>query len=205
MTQPLLDDLVRAVLPRAAIPPHLSPAIVLDPDFEPKAKHAQAVLALRELMARAPGFDELGPRLGTSRDASRFFTARIGQERVESVAVVGLNARLGVTFHRIVSRGGVASCPVRVGDLIRPIVINAAHGVLVAHNHPSGDPTPSQDDIALTHRIGDACAVLGISLVDHVIVTRDEAVSFSFLDAGLLHPAIDPKSIAAFPREAASK
>lgn len=200
MSRAELHDLVRAVLPAKAIPPHLDPADVLDSDFEPNPRHAPAVLALRELLARAPGLDQLGPRLGTSRDVSRFFTARIGQDRVESIAVVGVNARLNVLFHRVVSRGGVASCPVRIADLLRPILMNAAHGALIVHNHPSGDPTPSVEDIELTRRVREACATLDVQLVDHVVVTRDPEASFSFLDAGLLADSIDPRRLDSFPK-----
>lgn len=203
MSRSELHDLVRAVLPAKAIPSHLEPADVLDSDFEPKPRHAAAVLALRELVARAPGLDELGPRLGTSRDVSRYFSARIGQDRVESVAVVGLNARLQVVFHRVVSRGGVASCPVRIADLLRPILMNAAHAALVVHNHPSGDATPSQEDIELTRRVRAACATLDIQFVDHVVVTRDPDAAFSFLDAGLLAENIDPSRLESFPKRAA--
>lgn len=186
MTTTSLDSLVLAVLPEAAVPPHLSPRDVLDPDFEPDAAHASSVSALRELMARGSSLTDVGPRLATCADVALYFMTRIGCDRVESIAIVGLNARLGVLFHRVVSRGGVASCPARIADLIRPLVLNAAHGAVLVHNHPSGDPTPSREDVELTLRVRDACALLDIRLVDHVIVTGRDHVSL--LDAGLLGP-----------------
>lgn len=184
MSDTPLNDLVRSLLPPGAIPPHLDPVDVLDADFEPHPSVAPAVLALRELASQARRFDERGPKLASSRDAARFFTSRIGQDRTEALAVVGLDAKLNVMFHRIVARGGVASCPVRIADLIRPIILNAAHGALLVHNHPSGDPAPSEEDIVLTRQVRLACGHLGITLVDHLIVARDD--HFSFIDAGLL-------------------
>lgn len=184
MTDTPLSELVRSLLPVGAIPDHLDPADVLDADFEPDPSVAPAVFALRELASQARRFDERGPRLSSSRDAARFFTSRFGGDRTESIAIVGLDAKLNVMFHRVVARGGVASCPVRIADLLRPIILNAAHSALLVHNHPSGDPKPSIEDIELTRQVRLACQHLGIGLVDHLIVARDG--HFSFLDAGLI-------------------
>jgi DNA repair protein RadC len=66
-------------------------------------------------------------------------------------------------------------------------VREAAVGVVLVHNHPSGDPTPSEEDRAFTEALAKAGRTLGVPLVDHVIVARGRA--FSFLDAGLLGEA----------------
>ncbi len=85
--------------------------------------------------------DELSPKLASSRDVVRYFTKLIGHDRVESMIVVGVNARLHVTFHRVVGRGGLTSCGARIADVLRPLVMNASYGAMLVHNHPSGDPT----------------------------------------------------------------
>lgn len=72
-------------------------------------------------------------------------------------------------------------------DVLRPLLLNACSGAIVVHNHPSGDPTPSRDDIELTDRIVRGANVLGLRLVDHLIVGAEGY--FSFLDGGLLSPS----------------
>ncbi len=80
-----------------------------------------------------------------------------------------------------VAQGGLIGCAVTPRDVLRPAVRNAAAAVVVVHNHPSGDPTPSEDDIRMTERLADACGVLGIPLLDHVVVARGGASSVAAL------------------------
>ena len=77
--------------------------------------------------------------------------------------------------------------PVVPGDVFRNLVREAAAGVVFAHNHPSGEPTPSAEDIALTERLRRAGDLLGLRVLDHVILGHEGY--FSFLDAGLLSAA----------------
>lgn len=84
----------------------------------------------------------------------------------------------------VVSVGGVASAPVDVRILFKPVLLSTAAAMIITHNHPSGNPQPSQDDIELTRRILNGAKLLGVQLLDHVIVAEKE--SFSFLDSGLL-------------------
>lgn len=70
-----------------------------------------------------------------------------------------------------VARGGVDFCTVDVRQIFRVAVLQGASGIIVAHNHPSGNLLPSDDDIKLTYRINEAGKLLGIPLLDHVIVS----------------------------------
>lgn len=85
-----------------------------------------------------------------------------------------------------VARGGVENCAVAVRDIVRVPVLNACSAFVLVHNHPSGDPAPSADDIALTERVARASDLLGIHLLDHVIVAASSYASL--LDMGLLAP-----------------
>ncbi len=105
---------------------------------------------------------------------------------VESFVVLSLDARNRVIGWQLVSRGGTSACAVAVADTFRPAIVAGATGVVFAHNHPSGDPTPSAEDIALTERFAKAGDLLGIRVLDHVINASEG--HFSFLDAGLLRP-----------------
>ena len=93
-----------------------------------------------------------------------------------------------------IALGGLSACPVSPADVYRALVREAAAAVVFAHNHPSGEPTPSQDDIALTARLARAGALLGIRVLDHIIVGHEGY--FSFLDAGLLPITVVEREVA---------
>jgi DNA repair protein RadC len=68
-------------------------------------------------------------------------------------------------------------CALRPADVLRPAVEDAASGIVLVHNHPSGDPTPSLADVQMTRALAAACQILGLRLLDHVIVARSGAES----------------------------
>ena len=182
-----LNELVTQVLPRLKLPPHLEPRYLLDDDYEPPHRVAKQVYALRALVRNAGREGALTGKLATSRSVADHFGPILRNERVESVWIVGCDVRLRVRFYRCVSRGGVARCAVTVGEILRPLVLNATTGALMLHNHPSGDPSPSSEDIELTRHVAQGCDLLGIRFLDHIIVGASSYLSF--LDAGLLaHP-----------------
>jgi DNA repair protein RadC len=84
----------------------------------------------------------------------------------------------------VVSLGGVASAPVDLRIVFKPVLLSTAAAFIVTHNHPSGNPLPSPEDVALTQRISKAAAFIGLRCLDHIIVTED--ASYSFLEAGLM-------------------
>jgi DNA repair protein RadC len=81
-----------------------------------------------------------------------------------------------ISAHRI-SVGCLDRSLVHPREVFRPAIQDAAKSILLVHNHPSGDPTPSSDDLALTERLQDAGKTLGIAVVDHIIVARGGAIS----------------------------
>ena len=81
-----------------------------------------------------------------------------------------------------VAEGSLTQCPVSPRDALRPAVREGAHGVVFVHNHPSGDPSPSPDDVDLTERLRSAAELVGILPRDHVIVAASGY--FSFVEAG---------------------
>jgi DNA repair protein RadC len=81
-----------------------------------------------------------------------------------------------------VAEGSLSQCPVSPRDALRPAVREGAHGVVFAHNHPSGDPSPSADDVDLTERLRAAAELVGVLARDHVIVAAGGY--YSFVEAG---------------------
>jgi DNA repair protein RadC len=88
-----------------------------------------------------------------------------------------------VTSAVTVYAGNLAGSSVRVGEVYRDAVRRLAAGIVVVHNHPSGDPSPSADDLRITRELADAGRLLDIDLLDHVIVAAEGWVSLRALGA----------------------
>lgn len=105
--------------------------------------------------------------------------------RVEVLAVLTLDARLGLVGGLCeVASGGVMHVAVTAREVFAPAIDRRAVAIVLAHNHPSGDPEPSPEDRAFTHLMARAGAVLGIQVLDHLVVTRRGY--FSFAEAMML-------------------
>lgn len=102
----------------------------------------------------------------------------------EEVWLLCLDARNGVKSRLRVAQGGQHGCALTPRDILRPAIRDAASGIVLIHNHPSGDPTPSREDVAMTEQVALAADLVGIPLLDHVVVARDGARSLREL--GLL-------------------
>lgn len=125
-------------------------------------------------------------RIGSSRDVDAAYRPRLADLDVELFCAVALDAKSRPIREIEIARGGLSACPVAPADVFRALVREAAASAIVVHNHPSGEPTPSAEDVALTERLARAGELIGIRLLDHVVIGREGY--FSFLDAGLLAP-----------------
>jgi DNA repair protein RadC len=101
----------------------------------------------------------------------------------EEVWLLCLDGKNGLRSARRIARGGLHGCALRPADILRPALEDAASGIVLVHNHPSGDPTPSVADVELTRTLAEACQLVGLYLLDHVIVARSGAESLRELDA----------------------
>ncbi len=107
----------------------------------------------------------------------------------ESLRVILLDTRYHLLRIEEVSRGSVNESIAHPRDVFRPAVISSAYAVIVVHNHPSGDPSPSQSDHSLTRRLAEAAELLQIKLLDHIIIgapAEGRLPYFSFKEAGVL-------------------
>jgi DNA repair protein RadC len=107
----------------------------------------------------------------------------------ESLRVILLDTRYHLLRMEEVSRGSVNESIAHPRDVFRPAVISSAYAVIVVHNHPSGDPSPSQSDHSLTRRLVEAAELLQIKLLDHIIIgapAEGRPPYFSFKEAGIL-------------------
>lgn len=90
----------------------------------------------------------------------------------EVVRIIFLNSKLQLIASKDISKGSVSSSMAHPRDIFREAILRNASGIIMAHNHPSGDPTPSSDDVDLTKRIREAGKLLGIQLHDHIIIGK---------------------------------
>ena len=107
----------------------------------------------------------------------------------ESLRVLLLDTRYHLLRMEEVSRGSVNESIAHPRDVFRPAIIASAYAVIVVHNHPSGDPSPSQADHSLTRRLAEAAELLQIKLLDHIIIgapAEGRPPYFSFREAGVL-------------------
>ena len=98
------------------------------------------------------------------------FTPDALTQHQEVVSALLLNAKYEVISKEFISKGGIVAAHVEPRDVFRPAVKRGATGVIMVHNHPSGDPTPSEDDIYSTKRISQCGELIGVKLIDHIIV-----------------------------------
>ena len=141
------------------------------------AKAAQLLAAFelgRRLMAEAP---EERYQIRSPGDAANLLMTMIGHKEQEHFVVLYLDTRNRVLDREILYKGSLNTSLVRVGEVFRGAVRRNCAGVIVAHNHPSGDPNPSPEDIALTRRLVDAGKLLEVDVLDHVIIGHNHFVS----------------------------
>lgn len=137
---------------------------------------ARAALARYEAAA--------GDHIRTPDEAVTNIRRLIDSER-ETFVVALLNSRQQVLTTRIVALGSLSEVGVHPREVFKDAVRMSAHSIIVAHNHPSEDTTPSDADLELTERLEHAGEILGIPVVDHLIVTRREYLSFA--EQGLMN------------------
>ncbi len=117
--------------------------------------------------------------------ASKIFRAVIGDADREHFAVAVLDARRKVIGVQIVSVGTLSASLVHPREVFKPAILLSGAAVVVCHNHPSGDPSPSSEDRECTRRLQRAGEVLGIPLADHVVIGAGTSF-YSFREGGLL-------------------
>ena len=109
-------------------------------------------------------------RIRDSRQVADLLMEEMMYEKRELFMTLNLNSKLQVESKSVISIGNIDSAPVHPREVFGPAIRRGAAAVVVAHNHPSGDPAPSPQDIEVTKRLISASEILGIRLIDHVIV-----------------------------------
>ena len=139
---------------------------------------AARILAAAELGSRIAAETTYGrQRIFAADDVYKIFQAEFSGEKQEIVTELLLNAKYEVIGRETVSKGGIVTAHVEPRDVFRPAVKRGATGVILVHNHPSGDPTPSDEDLSATEQIEKAGELIGVKLIDHIIIGSGRHVS----------------------------
>ena len=124
------------------------------------------------------------PRLTTPNQLASYLLPQYGAGAVEQFGLVMLDTKHRVLRIKIVSMGSLDSTVVHPREVFREAAFASAAAIVLFHNHPSGDPTPSADDLSLTTRMIDAGDIMGIDVVDHLILADHRY--FSLMESGRL-------------------
>jgi len=122
--------------------------------------------------------------LRSTDEAAAYFQAKLKGRPEEEVHVAFVNAKNAVTATECHQRGTVDRSAVYVRKVIERVLAHKAMGFILAHNHPSGDPTPSSQDREITHALKAAAATVDVRFLDHLII--GDGAPFSFKEAGHL-------------------
>lgn len=122
------------------------------------------------------------PRFSSPREIAHHLLPQFGASPVEQFGVLMLDTKHHVIRSKIISIGSLDQTIVHPREVFREAAVASAAAIILFHNHPSGDPAPSPDDLALTHRLVEAGEILGIEVLDHVILSDHRY--FSMREAG---------------------
>jgi len=147
--------------------------------------HTHQVQIYRVALVRAGMLPSEDDRIRSSLTVSRLLHAYLADADREHFVVILLDQKHGIIGINTVSIGSLTASVVKPREVFKPAILANAASIICGHNHPSGDPGPSQDDRALTHKLVQAGKLLDIDVLDHVIIGA-EGRYFSFADVGLL-------------------
>lgn len=148
------------------------------------AKAAQVLAAVelgRRTLLRCP---QARLQFVTPRETAGYLLPQFGSRPVEHFGLMMLDTRHRLIRTSIISVGTLNSSPAHPREIFREAASAAAAAIVLFHNHPSGDPLPSRDDVDLTRRLVEAGEIMGIDVIDHVILA--DTRYFSFREAGKL-------------------
>ena len=135
-----------------------------------EAKSCQLLVALelgRRSVSQSP---EEKVTINSPQDVANIVSAEMSSLAQEHLRVLLLNTRHELLAIREIYSGNVSSAVVRVAEVFRPAIRDNAPFIIVVHNHPSGDPTPSEDDVRVTRDLVEAGKLLGVEVLDHVVI-----------------------------------
>ena len=141
-------------------------------------------LTMRHQVELLPERPDDVPAVSCPEDVQRLVGREMSQLAQEQVRVLLLDRKNKVVGQRVIYQGNAFSAIVRAAEVFRPAIVEAVPHVIMVHNHPSADPSPSPEDMRVTEDLVSAAKLLGIDLLDHIVIGGERFVSLK--DRGLL-------------------
>jgi len=179
-------------------PPRSQPALPLLPDTTDLLDLVRQNLRLLTDLAAHYEVARLGPPadarvIARPLDVAEYLAPELADLAQEQLRVVLLDTKHRVVGCELVYQGGINCCNIRLADCFRGAVRAGAAALILVHNHPTGDPTPSPEDVTVTADAARAGTLLGVDVLDHVIVGQ-QGRHVSLRERGLFTPARGPSA-----------
>ncbi len=144
-----------------------------------KESKASQILAIAELFRRFNTYKSFNEfkRITSPREVANMLYGEMGTSNQEVLKLIILNTKNEVIKIKDVFKGSLNSSLVHPREIFNEAIRSSAASIIICHNHPSGDPTPSSEDIKVTTRINQSGDIIGIKLIDHIIIGRNNYVS----------------------------
>jgi len=140
---------------------------------------AISIVAAFELCRRRQKEENNITKIASSKDAFKLLSPLLSDLNVESFYVIYLNRGNRIISVKQISKGGISGTVVDIKLIIKAAILQDAQAIILAHNHPSGNLTPSSQDKNITKKISDAAKYFEITILDHIIVAKDDYLSFA--------------------------
>ena len=149
-----------------------------------EAKAAMILAAVQLGIRLAVSSNGTKIRVTSPSIAANYVLSEMSVLEHEHFRIMTLNTKKEINFIREISKGTINMTIVHAREVFRAAISDNAHSIILLHNHPTGDPSPSKEDIGLTKNLIEASKIIGIDILDHIIIGDNRY--FSFLEEGLL-------------------
>lgn len=128
------------------------------------------------------------PKVGEPRQATEILRAYLSNKESEHLVALLIDNQNNYLGLVVVAQGGIRGVHIQPRDIFKHAIMHRAQSIILGHNHPSGDPSPSREDINFTRKVRDIGSILGCQLLDHIIISSGASSqeSYSFASSGLL-------------------
>jgi DNA repair protein RadC len=134
---------------------------------------AMQILAIAEIQKRINQSKKPVKRISCAEDVFNYFHERLKDEKQEHFYVLMLDTKNNIIGEHLVSKGILDASIIHPREVFKPAIKNSASKIILVHNHPSGDPSPSEEDIGITNKIVESGKDLGIKILDSVIIGKE--------------------------------
>jgi len=161
--------------------------VIPPPQSEPRLKALKSIRKYRVSLVRDGDVKMPRDTAESFEEARDLFFELLKDSPVERIYVAYLSGYNRVIGVECVAQGGLHGCAITPKDVFRGALIACASAIIIAHNHPSGDPSPSPEDVMMTRKLMEVADLIGMPILDHIIVTQEPGVASSLLDYGALN------------------